>query len=119
MTRLSLHRLALAAAALPFIASSACIIVPRRHHEVIVEPAGREVYVETEPGAVPAPLVETITVSPGPDHEWVHGHWAWRDGRYAWIGGHWERRPHAHARWVVAHWDRRGGRWYWIDGHWG
>jgi len=65
----------------------------------------------------PAPQVEVVTVSPGPQYVWTPGVWVWR-GRWVWGPGHWVVGPHPHAIWVQGHWERRGRRMFWVRGYW-
>lgn len=46
----------------------------------------------------PAPLPETIYVSPGPGYLWVGGTWLWLGDRWGWNRGYWHRPLHRH-RW--------------------
>ena len=41
--------------------------------------------------AMPAPVVEVVTVRPSPAHVWVKGHHVWENGRWVWIPGVWVR----------------------------
>jgi hypothetical protein len=41
--------------------------------------------------AMPAPIVEVVSVRPSPAHIWVKGHHAWEGGRWAWHPGVWVR----------------------------
>src|SRR5882724_6640122 len=47
----------------------------------------------------PAPIIESVTVAPGPEFIWIGGNWAWGGGRWNWERGRWARPPHAGARW--------------------
>ncbi len=79
---------------------------------------GREVEVvaSEEP---PAPIMETVPVSPGPEYFWVAGHWHWNGG-WVWVRGGYQRHPHYHpgAYWEPGRWTLRAGTWVWHDGHW-
>jgi hypothetical protein len=85
---------------------------------------GGGVAVSTEPGVVyadappPAPLDETVTVSPGPDFVWIGGGWVWGGGRWDWERGHWDRPPHPGAHWVPHHYEYRNGRHTFVRGRW-
>lgn len=37
----------------------------------------------------PAPQVEVIPISPGPDYMWTSGWWSWNSGAWIWSGGYW------------------------------
>jgi hypothetical protein len=76
---------------------------------------GGEVVV-TEPP--PAPVVETITVSPGPGFVWIGGYWGWGGGRWHWQTGHWAAPPHRGAAWVSPRYYHHGGRHVWVHGGW-
>lgn len=75
-----------------------------------------EVVASEEP---PAPIEETVSVSPGPEYFWVSGHWHWNGG-WVWVHGGYQRHPHYHqgAYWEAGRWSLRGGSWVWHDGHW-
>ena len=81
---------------------------------VTTETVGSEVVVTEAP---PAPIVETITVSPGPGFVWVGGCWGWRN-HWVWERGHWDRPPHVGAVWVPHHYSHRGGVHVFIRGGW-
>jgi len=73
------------------------------------------VYASTAP---PPPVVETITVAPGPNYVWVPGYHAWNGSGYVWTSGRWELRPAGRRAWVPGHWNHGGRGWYWVEGHW-
>jgi hypothetical protein len=84
--------------------------------------------------AMPAPIVEVVPAAPGPGYNWVHGHWAWRNGAWFWIKGHHilgavpvmpapvvevvPARPSPAHLWVKGHHVFEGGRWVWTPGIW-
>jgi len=41
------------------------------------------------PSPAPAPPVEVIPVSPGPDYLWTPGWWSWNGGAWIWFSGYW------------------------------
>ena len=47
----------------------------------------------------PAPIYETVPVSPGPAYYWVPGYWNWNGYRYVWIRGRYAYRPYGGAIW--------------------
>ena len=102
------------------ILSSGCVYrertVYREHgrHIVTTETAGAEVVVAEAP---PAPMVETVTISPGPGFLWIGGNWVWR-GHWYWERGHWLRPPHPGAVWVPHHYFFRDGHHVFIRGGW-
>jgi hypothetical protein len=71
-----------------------------------------------ERGVMPAPQVEVVPVAPGPDYNWVPGHWAWRGG-WVWIPGHHVRLhvPAMPAEVVEVVPPRPGPEHYWVRGH--
>ena len=73
-----------------------------------------EVIVDTSP---PTEIVESMTVSPGPEYVWMKGYWKW-EGHWVWVSGHWHHRPHAHAEWTSGYWHERHGHWVWAEGRW-
>ena len=73
------------------------------------------VYVRVRP---PAPPVEVVSVSPGPDYVWIRGYHRWEAERYVWVPGRWERRPRVAAVWVPGEWRHHRNGWYWVEGHW-
>jgi hypothetical protein len=82
---------------------------------------------------MPAPLVETIPLAPGPAYRWVPGHWDWR-GRWVWIRGHYvvgavpampaavvetiPVSPGPGWRWAPGHYVWERGGWVWRRGVW-
>jgi hypothetical protein len=78
--------------------------------------ADDEVVYESPPPQ-PAPEVEVVPVSPGPEYVWVGGYHQWEGRRYVWVRGHYER-PRHHAHWVAPHWTARGHGHVWIGGRW-
>jgi len=93
--------------------------------------AGAQVVIQER--VMPALLVETIPVAPGPNYHWVPGHWMW-SGRWVWNRGHYivgvvpvmpvaivetpPPSPGAGWFWVRGHYVWGPGRWVWNPGHW-
>jgi hypothetical protein len=73
-----------------------------------------EVEVDTDP---PAPILETVPPSPGPDYVWVGGEWAWHD-RWTWERGHWGTPPHPGAIWVPHSYAVHNGKHVFVRGRW-
>jgi hypothetical protein len=94
-----------------------CVVEEPAHRTVYVEPAppAGDVYVVDAP---PPPQDEVILERPSPDHVWIRGYWAWREGRHVWIGGRWERPPHAGFVWVEPRWEHRDRGYVFIGGSW-
>jgi hypothetical protein len=88
---------------------------PPMVHAPVVSSAPQEVVVGAEP---PPPIVEQVTVAPGPEYVWVSGYWRWHHHSWEWIRGHWAFPPRRGAIWVEGHWDHRGDRIIWIDAYW-
>jgi hypothetical protein len=65
----------------------------------------------------PAPVVEAVTVCPGPGYVWVPGTWEWR-GYWFWAGGSYVVCPHPGATWYGGYWTSHGGGWDFRRGHW-
>jgi hypothetical protein len=76
---------------------------------------GQEVVITMAP---PAPIVETIPPSRGPDWVWDAGYHAWRGGKYVWVPGHYIHKPRPTANWVAGHYDKRGRGWVYVPGRW-
>jgi hypothetical protein len=68
--------------------------------------------------APPPPREEIRPVAPSPNHVWIPGHWAWRNGAHVWFQGHWAMPPAAGYHWVAARWVNEGGGWVYYEGHW-
>jgi hypothetical protein len=68
--------------------------------------------------APPPVRAEVRPVAPSPNHIWIPGHWAWRNGAHVWYGGHYAMPPSAGYHWVQARWVNQGGRWTFFEGHW-
>ena len=75
---------------------------------------GGEVVVTDAP---PPPIVETVTIAPGPAFIWIGGNWVWR-GHWVWEHGHWARPPHPGAVWVPHRYEYRNGVHVFIRGGW-
>jgi len=96
--------------------ATSCVV---RERDVIrtAPPAGvvnGEIVVTAAP---PAPMVETVTVSPGPAFVWIGGNWVWHN-RWVWERGHWSRPPRPGAVWVAHHYEYRNGVHVFIRGGW-
>lgn len=66
----------------------------------------------------PPPLkLELIPDSPGRDHIWIKGHWAWKGG-WTWEDGYWVQRPGPDISWMDGFWAQHGKSWIWIPGRW-
>jgi hypothetical protein len=94
-----------------------CVVHERAEYREpgVVVDAGGEVVADSAP---PAPIVETETVSPGPDFVWIGGGWVWGGGRWHWDHGRWARPPHRGAVWVRHGYVYRGGRHVYVRGGW-
>jgi hypothetical protein len=68
--------------------------------------------------APPAPIVETVPPSPGPQWVWDGGYHAWRGGKYVWVPGHYIKKPRPNAVWVAGHYDKRGHGYVFVPGRW-
>jgi WXXGXW repeat (2 copies) len=100
-----------------------CIIappLPPAPHQLVRITAGTPTanveYVQSEP---PAPLYETVTVSPGVGYVWMPGLWYWSGGRHVWRSGVWQRPPAGYRTWNNGGWYHSQGRgWYHSGGYW-
>jgi len=75
---------------------------------------GKEILVPTAP---PLPVVEEVTVSPGPGYVWVAGSWNWL-GHWVWESGHWAKPPKPGMVWVPHQFEYRAGKRVFIRGGW-
>jgi hypothetical protein len=75
---------------------------------------GQEVVVTEAP---PPAIVETETISPGPNFVWIGGGYVWR-GHWVWQHGRWARPPHRGAVWVAHRYEYRNGVHVYIRGGW-
>jgi hypothetical protein len=57
----------------------------------------KQVALNPDPISVPAPLVEAMTVAPGPDYEWMPGYWNWDGSTWIWVYRGW--RPYGSFGW--------------------
>jgi hypothetical protein len=95
---------------------SGCVVrEPVVYRQAPPPAAAGGVIVVTE--APPAPIVEPVTVSPGPAFMWIGGCWVWR-GHWVWEHGHWARPPYRGAVWVPHHYEYRNGVHVFITGGW-
>jgi len=70
------------------------------------------------PSPAPAPPVEVIPVSPGPDYLWTPGCWSWNGGAWIWIGGRWHYPVRPGHVWIGGYWGGHGRARVWVRGHW-
>ena len=67
----------------------------------------------------PAPQLEVVPVTPGPEYVWMPGYWSIGvGGGWVWMGGRYGLPPRPHAVWVRGHWGRHGRGYVWIGGRW-
>jgi hypothetical protein len=120
MKNLSLFKSSLLVLAGSFLLSG-CVY---RERTVYRHPGGRVVTTETVGSEVivteapPAPVVETVVVSPGPGFVWVGGAWGWNGNRWVWERGHWARPARVGAMWVAPRYEFRGGVHVFVRGGW-
>jgi hypothetical protein len=55
--------------------------------------------------APPRPIVERVSVRPGPRYVWVSGYYRWSGRTYVWVPGRWIYPPRPAAVWIAPHWD--------------
>ena len=70
------------------------------------------VYVQVGP---PAPVYETVPVSPGPGYVWVGGYYTYSGGRYVWRHGYY---AHHAGHWCAGAWHHNHHGYYWSEGRW-
>jgi hypothetical protein len=81
----------------------ASVIKAMLNHDAADKAAGsssndvKQVPLNPDPTAVPAPLVEAIPVAPGPGYDWVPGYWNWDGTTWVWVYGGW--RPYGFFGW--------------------
>jgi WXXGXW repeat (2 copies) len=110
-------RAAFGAAALTSLLAltSGCVVAVRPAPVATVYSEPGEVVVDAAP---PAPLYETVGVSPGPGFLWIGGYYHWSGARWVWNRGHFERPPHPGAAWIRPRYEVRGGRSVYVRGYW-
>jgi hypothetical protein len=79
-------------------------------------PASTTVVVTPPPA--PAPQVEVIPASPGPDYIWAPGYWSWSGVVWVWTGGCWRYPVWPGHAWVGGYWSGHGHSHVWVRGHW-
>jgi hypothetical protein len=104
----------LALAAAGVLLTSGCVVRERTVYRSAPAAVGTEVTVTEAP---PAPLVETVTIAPGPGFVWVGGGWVWRN-HWVWERGHWAHPPRPGAVWVAHRYEYRNGVHVFIRGGW-
>lgn len=75
--------------------------------------APREMFVAAPP---PAPIRESVTTAPSPNHVWVPGGYTPSASGWTWMSGTWQRPPIPGARWVPGSYDASTQRW--TGGYW-
>ena len=68
-----------------------------------------EQYVEAD-SAPPAEFEEDMSISPGPEYEWVKGHWRWNGSEWVKANGYWTKKPHDSTEWEPGYWKWHEGR---------
>src|SRR5947209_4340462 len=68
--------------------------------------------------APPPVRAEVRPSAPSERHQWIPGHWAWRNGAHVWIPGYYTLPPAEGYHWVHARWVKEGGGWVYFEGHW-
>src|SRR5262249_53867606 len=74
----------------------------------ITSVAHAQVSVGVRIGPPPPPRAYKVPPQPGPDREWVEGHYTARGSHYQWHNGTWARPPRPGAYWTQP---------YYADGH--
>lgn len=105
--------------ALSFV-SGAGLVTGCMHERVIQPPAvvssGRAEIEVTEPP--PAPIAESIMISPGAGYVWIPGAWDWRGNAWVWEKGRWVIPPEPGSYWVPHRYEYRNGKHMFIPGGW-
>ena len=92
-----------------------CVQERVHDHPSAATGVGDEVVVAEAP---PAPMVESITVSPGAGYVWIPGAWDWRGTAWVWAHGRWAHPPAPGAVWVAHRYEERNGTHVFIRGGW-
>jgi hypothetical protein len=110
-------RVALGAASVAALLTlgTGCVVAVRPAPVATVYEEPGEVVVNSE---APAPVYETVGVSPGPGYFWIGGYYHWYGNRWVWYRGHYERPPHPGARWIGPRYAYRGGARIYVRGYW-
>ena len=87
----------------------------RDHHRDAVVTGQAEVEVSEAP---PAPIAESVTVSPGAGYVWIPGGWDWRGNAWVWEKGRWEVPPSPGAYWAPHRYEYRNGKHVFMRGGW-
>jgi hypothetical protein len=67
---------------------------------------------------LPAQRTEVAVNRWSPDHVWVPGHYAFRQGEYIWVKGYYRHFPRHRTSWASGHHRRTPKGKVWIDEHW-
>ena len=102
-------------AGLALVVGTASLTGCAMHRAVVEQPAADQEVVVNEPP--PQPMVENMTMTPGPGFVWVQGAWSWR-GQWVWDQGHWAHPPQPGAVWVAPRYEKRGDKHVFIRGGW-
>jgi hypothetical protein len=66
----------------------------------------------------PAVREEVVIARPSPEHVWIKGYWAPRNGEFEWVGGRWARPEPGFRTWVDGRWEHEKRGWFFVEGHW-
>jgi WXXGXW repeat (2 copies) len=128
-------RVGATAAALGFIAFSACSTPPVTPGEasaadpvgstaeiVSAAPARPSAEIIAEAIAAPRPppptRAEIPPPAPSPRALWQFGQWSWNGRQFVWSPGQYVERPSPTASWIPGYWEQRPEGWVRVDGQW-
>ena len=110
--------ISVAAAALGFVALSACSTPPATLVELSAVPARASTEIGAAPHPPPPIRVEIPPPAPSPQALWRFGHWSWDGRQFVWNPGQYVERPSPTASWIPDHWEQRPEGWIRVDGQW-
>lgn len=98
------------------IRESPPVVMAERPAVIVTQPPPPQViYVREAP---PAPIVEVISVAPGPGYIWVGGFHEWRGAHYVWVRGYYSLPPRGFSIWIGDRWHHDDHGWRHERGHW-
>lgn len=106
----------IAAAALGFIALSACSTPPAEVSAAVSARPSSEIIAAPQPP--PPTRVELPPPAPSPQALWRFGHWSWNGRQFVWNPGQYVEPPSPTASWIPGYWEQRPEGWIRVDDQW-